>query len=78
MTGADDTPAKPLPEPLRRLVTPWWEARAARLGTLLEGALMAGETAVELDGRRVPVEMLIAMTEQAISMVESLEGQPHA
>lgn len=54
-------------------------ARAARLGTLLESALLlAGETTVALDGRRVPVETLIEMTEQAIPMAEFLEEHPAA
>ena len=72
--GASPPPA-PLPESLRRFVTPWWRARADRLGTLLEGALAGGQRTVKFDGRYITVEHLTEMALQAVEMVEDLDGR---
>ena len=74
-TTAEDTPPPGLPLHVRRLIAPWWLARATRLAAMLEAADDAGEATVELDGRNVTVEHLTEMAKHAIEMVEQLEAE---
>ena len=59
-----------LPEALRRLVAPWWAQRAVKLAEALEAALEAGDTTVVIDGKRVRVERLAEMAEEALEMAD--------
>jgi len=70
MSGAQDMPRRAFPEALRRLVSPWWERRAVRLGEALEAALLAGDTTVVIDGKRICVERVAEMAERALEMAD--------
>lgn len=73
--SSQDMTRKPFPEPLRRLVAPWWSARAAKLAEALEAALEAGIARVPIDGKLISVERLTELAAQALKQVERL-AQP--
>ncbi len=70
MSGAQDMSRRAFPEALRRLVAPWWEQRAVKLGEALERALEFGDTTAVIDGKRVHVERLAEMAEEALEMAD--------
>ena len=70
MSGAQDMSRRAFPEALRRHVAPWWSARAVKLAEALEAALEAGDTTAVIDGKRVHVERLAEMAEEALEMAD--------
>ena len=72
MSGAQDMSRRAFPEALRRLVAPWWERRRA---AALAAALEVGDTMVVFNDRRMPVEHLAGLAEQALEMADRL-AQP--
>jgi hypothetical protein len=70
MSGAQDMSRRAFPEALRRLVAPWWEQRAVKLGEAMKRALESGGTTVVIDGKRVHVERLAEMAEEALEMAD--------
>ena len=75
MSGAQDVSRRAFPKALRRLVAPWWEQRAVKLGEALERALESGETTVGIDGKPVHVEHLAELAERALEMADRLASE---
>jgi len=71
-------PQKPLPASLRRLVLPWWTQRATELATALEAAVVAGESHVQVDHRKLPVGTVADMAAEALAIIERLEAEEAA
>jgi hypothetical protein len=67
-----DTPPPGLPPHVRRLLAPWWSARADLLATLLETAVNAREMMTALEGKIIIVETVAECRLYAIKMVEAL------
>ena len=66
---APPPPPKPLHPALRAFILPWWHKRAVELAALLEKAVEAGETEVAWKGRRVPLDIMVRLAEEADAMI---------